>query len=157
VPYLSTFPIKLTILFKPPATPHIPCSGFGYTYELRHALVISLLAVMVGTLLPQGLSGTSESQLPACCRRAGKHNCVMLQAGHEAVRSSSLRSIREKCPYGPAAGSFGVRTTSYFGPCSPSLHCRLAIYRAPAAQAETKRRISLDRSRQKRGPPVFFS
>jgi hypothetical protein len=53
--------------------------GIGYNRSVRRLLAISLLLLfsfpLVSPLL--ALSANPETNLPACCRRDGKHHCQM--------------------------------------------------------------------------------
>ena len=97
---------------------------------------------------------SAESSLPACCRRGGSHHCMMnmaerasLEDGHTHFAAPTL-----KCPYCPAQvrtahsplSSFQAISTSFVAPAS---------HPNGVVQSESKRRISRDRSRSKRGPP----
>jgi len=119
---------------------------------MRRALAALLVTVFSFPLIaPAFASGADESQLPACCRRDGKHHCAMqLEVGNIPAQS---RVISEKCPYSPFAGSpllqphafAAVRPPAVAGPAQGAA----AIIRA----AEAGYRISADRTRHKRGPP----
>jgi hypothetical protein len=127
---------------------------------LRKLLAIALLAVFslpfASTLL--ALAPGSGSQLPACCRRDGKHHCMETMAAADVALRDGKRisAPLKKCPYSPsmlnAQHSHDVLSAS-------SAEADFASFSGPAAvaaQAESKRRISRDRSRQKRGPPAQF-
>ena len=124
--------------------------------SLRRLVSITLLALLgLPFALPLlALSARSEANLPACCRRNGKHHCMMSMAerARQASRVPHAGTPPEKCPCCPAAivatasGAFTASTAQaiFAGVSSPS---------ANITQTESKLRISLSRSRQKRGPP----
>ena len=114
---------------------------------------------MVAPALSTGAMG--QSMLPACCRRGGMHHCSMSPEEQARVMRELEGGIRfskmpEQCPYRQCslvAAHLQVFTTS-----ATVTHAAFLLH-APsvAAQAECLRRISFDRSRQKRGPPSLFS
>ncbi len=128
---------------------------------MRKLLAI-LIALLIG--LPAisplfALASPGDLSRPACCRRDGKHHCMLVDM--ETSSSSSAQSgtrvtavtVSERCPYG---------SKSLPGTTHPdcSLHTAQAVYAGIVAhpsiapQTESKRRVSADRSRQKRGPPA---
>ena len=114
---------------------------------------------MIAPALSTGALG--QSMLPACCRRAGAHHCEMSAAFRALLQRDLDSSTRigaqpEKCPYRQrslAATHLQTLTATAARPESV-----LALQQpSAAAQAECLRRISFDRSRQKRGPPSLLA
>jgi hypothetical protein len=129
-------------------------SKFSYTYPVRRALSISLL-LLFSFLLISPLLGSDvvQANLPACCRRAGKHHCSFVDPGSQQTPGVGL--IAEKCPHMPAiTAAFHL---SLFAPqASEALFAGLTAHPAIHAQTAAQYRISFDHSRQKRGPPALF-
>lgn len=115
------------------------------------------LAVFFGLspILP-GLFVDDQSNLPACCRRNGKHHCVM--AIEEimltmAPDAPQLSGVCDKYAHfhivQGAPGSLGgalpaaIQSAFVFAP----------VVRSAAVQPLSRLRIAFSRSRQKRGPP----
>ena len=124
----------------------------------RKLLAITLLALLGMPLLQPllALTGASETNLPACCRRHGIHHCWMSMAERSQVISRTPRFLLpiEKCPYYPA--SIPITSSSYFvPPIAQAIFAELVAYQAIAVRTDSKRRISFHRSHQKRGPPSF--
>jgi hypothetical protein len=134
---------------------------------LRRLLSILLFgATLLPLVAPILSSGAmAQSTLPACCRRAGKHHCAMSAATTTNLigdkTDSASRHVRvsapcEKCPYSQRSlGAVHLQVFTAAAIVSP----RACVLHAPSAtaQAECLRRISFDRSRQKRGPPSLLS
>jgi hypothetical protein len=128
---------------------------------LRKLLAITLLALF-GLPLVQplfALTARSEANLPACCRRNGKHDCMMSMAERSqlASRDPEFRTPAEKCPYCPAATVAVVHGNTFLPPARQAIYAGLIAHPAVAVQTESKLRISRNRSRQKRGPPASLS
>jgi hypothetical protein len=126
---------------------------------LRRLLSILLFAATLLPLVAPMLSSgaMAQSTLPACCRRGGKHQCGMIgEAVQGAMKQTAFRVPLEQCPYRQHSlgavhlQTFTPRVTT--APVTGVLHAPSAI-----AQVECLRRISFDRSRQKRGPPSLNS
>lgn len=119
---------------------------------MRRLLAISLLTLFaLPFALPLFASGASDANLPICCRRDGKHHCAAMAIG--ASQGNSMRTVGEKCPYSIAPPAVLVLPT--FTPSTAaSVFAGIVRHPATAPQTEAQQRISFDRSRQKRGPPV---
>ena len=127
---------------------------------LSQLVSILLLAIFglpfVSPLLASTTSG-GETNLPACCRRGGKHHCMMGSVDHnpQLTDKPAFAAPAEKCPYNPAAflnlGSSSAMALS----TAQSIYAELVSHPAGTAQTESKLRIAESRSRQKRGPPSF--
>ena len=103
-------------------------------------------ALMLPLLLPSAGAAT-----PECCRRTGKHHCIM--AGERSTDpGTSINTIKARCPYCPTMGS---STQAHAGSPGTSSAIFAGLVRHPAVspQVEATYRISHDRARQKRGPP----
>jgi hypothetical protein len=119
---------------------------------MRRWLAIPMLLLFFLPLVSGFLgAGVSDASLPACCRRNGKHSCSMMgEASPE--NSRGLSAVRDKCPCSPAG--LAVLVLPAFTPgASAAIYAGLVQHPAVASQTEARRRISYDRSRQKRGPP----
>jgi len=129
---------------------------FRYNETMRRLLSIALLAAFSLPLIAPvlALASASDANLPACCRRNGTHHCSMLRMQTESSSSTpNFSAIPERCPAYPAV-------------ITPAKHGDLAIHTAslifagavshPSFRPQTiaRARVSLDRSRQKRGPPT---
>jgi hypothetical protein len=127
---------------------------------LKKPLAIALLAVFGLPFVPPllALSATSDAGLRACCRRNGKHHCVM-STGEKATLSQDIpvfSTPSEGCPYCPA--SVAIVHVNVFAPSvAQAVFAGLIAHPAVVPQTESKLQISRSRSRQKRGPPSSLS
>jgi hypothetical protein len=126
------------------------------TYMRRTIAVFMLL--IFGSFLGAPLLATSNSNLqndlPACCRRNGSHHCVTrMMEGDPGSRQVSAPP--ERCPFFPHIWQLTPVQNPAIAP-SPAGAFYAALQSHPAChtQSEAQRRISFDRSRQKRGPPA---
>jgi hypothetical protein len=125
---------------------------------LRRLLSILLLAVFSLPLVSPlfALSMSEVTRLPACCRRDGKHHCMgMADQSNLIQRGTQLSAPAEKCPYCPSALA-ATHTDLLSLPTSDAVFASLVGHPTGVAQTESMRRISRDRSRQKRGPPSLL-
>lgn len=114
---------------------------------------------MVAPALTTGAMG--QSTLPACCRRGGQHHCMMSTEERAFLMRELEGPLRfgtppEECPYRQHA--VVAAHLQVYTPGATATHPAFLL-REPSVmgQAECLRRISFDRSRQKRGPPVLLS
>ena len=126
---------------------------------LRKLISILLLVVfsfpLVSTLF--ALQGDADASVPVCCRKNGKHHCMMniAERANSAQTETQFSAPVERCPYCPraiTAAHIDVMTPSM----SASIFSSLVSHPTGTAQTETKWRIAHDRSRQKRGPPSLL-
>jgi hypothetical protein len=119
---------------------------------VRRISAIVLLAMFSFSLIASAALNTSESNLPECCRKGGKHKCVM---STDARDSPGMRSMAEKCPSPPGRGETLVPGAE---PVRQSVAV-VAVTSHPAGivQTEARYRASFSRTRQKRGPPSLLS
>ena len=126
---------------------------------LRKLVSILLLAVFGLPFVPQLLAATakSESNLPACCRRSGKHRCMEAATDrHESATTPRAHAPLDKCPYAPATLAASHRPFDGIA-ASSVIYAEVTSHPSVRPQAESKRRISAERSRSKRGPPTLVS
>ena len=127
---------------------------------LGKLLAITLLALLCQPLVQPFLAwnATDKASLPACCRRNGKHHCMM-SADEGATLSSDTQAFDappQQCPYYPASIAI-VHGDLFALPAAQAVYAGLIAHPAVVAQTESKLRISRARSRQKRGPPSSLS
>jgi hypothetical protein len=134
----------------------------GNMVEMRRAPAILLVFLFSFSLIAPALFVDAESNLPACCRRYGKHHCGMSggMSGQDMADVPPSGPVAEalllKCPFYPTGA-----TLPEIGPAlvveSPAAVISVAHQMADAAQAKDGHRISHVDSHQKRGPPALLS
>ena len=124
---------------------------------MQKLLAILLLALFgLPVVSPLFALGTGvDAGLPACCRKSGKHHCMMSMGERSQLGQDdpALSSLPEKCPYCPGTTA-ATRPDVLTGASAEAILASLVSDPAGVAQTESKRRIARDRSRQKRGPPA---
>jgi hypothetical protein len=120
---------------------------------MRRAFATLLVLVFSLPLIAPALtSGSDASQLPACCRRSGRHQCALkVELGNIPTR---IHVVSEKCPYSPFAHTPLVQPHPFAAPVSLTATNYGADFTAVIRAAEAGYRISSDRARHKRGPPL---
>ncbi len=123
---------------------------------MRRFLAAMLVLVFSGPLISPIFAGTvDESSLPACCRRNGKHHCMMYAMMMGQIPGHPV--FAEKCPYSPFAGLAVMLPHAFATHAQRATVRHAAVLDARIPQAEAGYRISFHRSRQKRGPPQLIS
>jgi hypothetical protein len=128
-----------------------------YNGRVRRALGIVLLLLfslpLISPLL--ALSAGSEANLPACCRRNGAHHCMkVMQPAETSDSGATLSAIPPRCPAFPAVvtqvrhGDLSLHTASL-------IFAGILSHPTVKPQTQARARVSLDRARQKRGPPAL--
>ncbi len=127
-----------------------------YSCGVRRVLSITLILLFGLPLVAPlfALGAMRESRLPACCRRAGKHQCVMGMAQQAAVSEHSPEAAAPpaQCPYFPKAvavnaqPSFAMaRSMNHFSPWPTR--------RIAEPQTQSQLDVLHDLSHWQRGPP----
>ena len=116
---------------------------------MRRILASLLLAVISFALVP---IASAEPDLPACCRKDGKHKCGMMDdPSGTSFRGVSQCPMLPKSNAAPVSGVVGAPV-----PGRDQVSTFAAFLKRPE-QAEAQYRVSFNRSRQKRAPPSRFS
>jgi len=126
---------------------------------MRRVPAILLVFLFSFSLIGPALFVNAESNLPACCRREGKHHCGMAAQDTADVPSSgpAVDALRAKCPFFPSGGAVVPDS----GPALPAAASAAGVSSAGQialpAEAEAGYRISFNRAHHKRGPPCLLS
>ena len=122
---------------------------------MRRAIAISLMMLFSWTLIAPLIAQNSEANLPACCRRNGKHHCMcrMHRMGQHGGNQKGFTAVSEKCPYCPA--SVGTVYSPTGKPeASGAFYAETVFCSAHARQSDAYSRNAFLRSHPKRGPPT---
>jgi hypothetical protein len=122
---------------------------------MRRAISLSLLLMFSWLLIAPFLAPDAEANVPACCRRHGKHHCMMSRM-ERLGSQKGFSSVTEKCPRFPA-GTCAVHSAAFKPEADERFYAEVVRHPACAAQTEALFRIAFLRSHQKRGPPALFA
>jgi len=121
--------------------------------------ILLLMALGLPSLTPLlAMRSSDEASLPACCRRNGKHHCMMSMTERARLsnHTPTFSAPPEKCPYCPSAIPNIHPSGSFVLPIGRMIYAGLFSHAAIVVQVECRRRIARDRAHGKRGPPVFL-
>jgi len=119
---------------------------------MRRSIAISLMMLFSWMLIAPLFASSADANLPACCRRNGKHHCMMRMMEDSTDSKLRFTTVQEKCPYAPAQVMVS-HTQTPTGEQAHLFFAEINAHPALAPQTEAHFRISFSRSRQKRGPP----
>jgi hypothetical protein len=124
---------------------------------VKRALASFWLSLFGFALLLPAFSGGGDSDLPACCRRDGKHHCAMMEitdmaASDASPASPELRSVPPRCPLYLKHEALPVGLETVAAPAVSAIGQQVICDRA-WQPVENPRSVILDSSSQKRGPP----
>ncbi|HUO29233.1 MAG TPA: hypothetical protein VMU80_08455 [Bryobacteraceae bacterium] len=128
---------------------------------MRRVPAILLVCVISYSLIGPALFSGAESELPACCRRDGKHHCAMMNMDEAPAGSTlsgpSIGALKARCPNFPKGGVLLPQSAPALLATAIPAHRAMVRELTIQAQAEAGYRVSVSRSHQKRGPPSFLS
>ena len=81
----------------------------------------------------------------------------MAERSQFASRDPQFQAPVENCPYCPAMAVAVIHGNTFVAPAAQAIFASLVAHSTGTAQTESKLRISRNRSRQKRGPPLSLS
>ena len=121
----------------------------------RLAALWLLMALAVPAVLPLLAlpSSPSESQLPSCCRRDGKHHCAMTAMLERESQETSVRRQPASCPYRSHTFTLFHGFAIYL-PASPAFHAVLVQHLTVRPHPNVSLLLAETRSHLKRGPPL---
>lgn len=124
---------------------------------MRRGPAIMLVFLFSFSLIGPALFVDDESNLPACCRRDGKHHCAMVDRdmAQEPPSGAAAGALRTKCPFFPSGGAVLPHSCGAVLAACQTAGAVVSQIAGPA-QAEARYRISFSRSHQKRGPPTLL-
>jgi hypothetical protein len=96
----------------------------------------------------------SQSTLPACCRRDGKHHCAMMAIAEAGQEAPSLRAPSPQCPYRSLLGAPMGRSIAG-PPIRFAFLTETVSHSDRIVQVHVSARVSEARSHLKRGPPAL--
>jgi hypothetical protein len=129
-----------------------------YPKPVRRACAILLLAFFSFPLISPEAFADSDSELPACCRRGGKHHCATMAEAHQQQPASApaVRAVRQ-CANFPKADTVRAFSNTVLLSAAQAFFASVASHPVVQPQTEARQRVSFSRSRQKRGPPISLS
>ena len=123
-----------------------------YPAMMRRAPAHLLLLFFSWMLIAPLFAQNPEANLPACCRKNGKHHCMMRSMARSIQKGAGFASIAEKCPCLPPSTA-AAHSIKFAIQARPRFNAEAAFHPAWARQTESRSRILLLGSHQKRGPP----
>jgi hypothetical protein len=120
---------------------------------MRRSVAILLALLFSWMLLLPAFAASAESNLSACCRKNGKHHC-MIGMGSLSASGASLTAVGENCPYFPHS-TVAAHVETFTPALNQAIFAGIVRHPAASSQSEAGHRASHLRSKQKRGPPSF--
>lgn len=135
-------------------------SGAGHLNAGRRCLILALLLAFALPWLAPLLASAQQDDagLPACCRRNGRHHCMMSMAERAAMAGGerAVSAPWQPCPFFPRQIAFFPGTVPGTEPPPAPALAPPAAFRCGPQQLSSRRRAAEVRTRHKRGPPARF-
>jgi len=127
--------------------------GAAQKDSMRRAIAHSLLLIFSWMLFAPLIAWNDDANLPACCRRNGKHHCSMREMEQLGGKETGPASVSEKCPC-PPAGAGAIHSAKFKPEAERQFYTAVVCQAACAPQSPAGFRDSSLLSHQKRGPPA---
>src|SRR5579862_33070 len=125
---------------------------------MRRVPAVLLLAIFSFSLIGPALFAGAGADLPACCRRGGTHHCAMMDMAQDAdapPSGLSLNTLLSKCPFFPKGGAVLSGSGAALLAAAQPESRTVQHHRATPLRPVSRYYLAVDRSHQKRGPPVL--
>ena len=120
---------------------------------MRRAIALSLMTMFSWMLVVPLFAPDANEHLPACCRRNGKHHCMMHMMERHSGEQIGFRSVEERCPCCPAL-TCAVHSPIFKTESGERSFADVVPLPLMAQQTEALYCISSFCSHPKRGPPL---
>jgi hypothetical protein len=121
---------------------------------MRRAIALTLLALFSWMLMAPLFAPDAEAALPPCCRRHGKHHCMMQRLLAMSGQPGGPAAVQERCPCQPSGGG-AVQSRMYAAVAARRLQTGLAQPARLPERRETPHQSFFIRNHPKRGPPIL--
>lgn len=119
---------------------------------MRRATAVLLLTIFSWMLIAPQFAPAAEASLPPCCRRHGKHHCMMQRMQAMKCSRGGPAGVSEPCPCRPMGGA--AAASRLFKPEALRLFPVEKVWPAPSPQwSEVQRQPAFLGIHPKRGPP----
>ena len=119
---------------------------------MRRTIALALTVIFSLTLIVPAFGSGADPNLPACCRRNGKHHCMMRGMGQFGSDQKGFTSVSEKCPC-PPASTCAVHSPVFKPEAGRPFRSRVLYHPGPASRTDALRNIAFLLIHPKRGPP----
>jgi hypothetical protein len=119
---------------------------------MRRTIALALLMMFSLPLIAPVFGPDADANLPPCCRRNGKHHCMMRMMQRLGNNEKGFTSVAEKCPCFPTSACT-IHSPTYKPEAGSQFYAEVVRHPSCAPRAEALCRVFLLRSHQKRGPP----
>ncbi|MGA9062724.1 MAG: hypothetical protein WB341_13785 [Terracidiphilus sp.] len=120
---------------------------------MRRTIALALVMIFGWTPIAPVFGPDADANLPPCCRRHGKHHCMMRMMEQLGGNRPDFTSVTEKCPYWPVS-TCAVHSVIYKPPEGQTFCAGGARRAASATRPEARPRLFFLRGNPKRGPPI---
>ncbi|MGP8270114.1 MAG: hypothetical protein ACLQLH_08605 [Terracidiphilus sp.] len=118
---------------------------------MRRTIALALTMTFSWMLIAPAFGPDADTNLPPCCRRNGKHHCMMRMEPFSGKRKG-FTSVSEKCPCLPAS-TCAVHSPIFHRKIRQQFPAEVTRQTVRPAQTVALYRICFLRGNPKRGPP----
>ena len=125
---------------------------------MRRVWAAMLSVLFSCSLIVPAVIASSASRVPECCRRLGKHHCMMTSGlDKDEPSEPALQNVPDRCPYNLAGWLLPAQGYSPFLTANRMHMALLSSHPAAQTQNEARHCAAFQSATQERGPPTIFS
>jgi hypothetical protein len=145
-------PMQLMRCWNCARTNSLVCPALYCFLLMRRSIALALTVIFSLTLIAPVFGPGADANLPACCRRNGKHHCMMRGLGWPEGYRKGFTSVSEKCPCPPAT-TCAVHSQVFNLEAGKPFHALSGRHPASTPRTDALRNMTFLLSHPKRGPP----
>jgi hypothetical protein len=120
---------------------------------MKRTIALTQLVIISWMPIAPIFGPEAEASLPPCCRRHGKHHCIMQRLLALSGEPGGRPAVQEQCPCQPSGG--GAVQSRIYAAAAPRPLCAGIVQPAPLPERiETPRPFAILDVHPQRGPPT---
>jgi hypothetical protein len=132
------------------------CADYTFSLTMRRTIALALTVIFSLMLIAPIFGPDGDANLPQCCRRNGRHRCMMRDMGRLSSNRNGFTAVSDRCPCLPAS-TCAVQSPVCSFAAAQQIHAEPARRPACGPVDRGRSRQCFLRNHPKRGPPTLLA